>query len=42
MVMASIGSSGLELLPHARGLKMLAAWGPGNKVWGEMLWKKGK
>jgi hypothetical protein len=28
MVMESMGSSGLELLPHARGLKMLAPWGP--------------
>ena len=28
MVMTSMGSSGLELLPHARGLKTLAPKGP--------------
>ena len=31
MVMLLMESSGLELLPHARGLKMLAPKGPVNE-----------
>ena len=40
MVMTLIGSSGLELLPHARGLKMSAPKGPVNELEVELK-KKG-
>ena len=32
MAMTLMGSSGLELLPHARGLKMFAPKGPENRL----------
>jgi hypothetical protein len=40
MVMSLMGSSGLVLLPHARGLKMLAPKGPVKKKFERVRMKR--